>query len=93
MNKLELLNKVARVAKPAHHDLVPLEDVNTLFTETQIDSLDGIMIVMYMAIIYGIPDEIGKDFTPTTPQELFDFVEQHKTIEPESIEQAMELIK
>ena len=90
---LELLNRVARVAKPAHLKLAPITEMDIKFTETEIDSLDGMMVVMYMAIIYGIPDEIVKDFTPETPQELCDFLAAHKTIEPESIEAAMEMIK
>ena len=93
MNFLDLLNMVARVAKPAHQDLSPLDSMDTLFKDTEIDSLDGMMIVMYICIIYDIPDEVGKDFTPTTPQELFDFVEQHKQRDPASIEEAKEMIK
>jgi acyl carrier protein len=89
MNFLDLLNRVTVLAKPAHHDFTPLDNMATPFTETEIDSLDGMMIVMYIAIIYGIPDDDVKEFTSATPQELFDFVEQHKTKTPESIEQAM----
>lgn len=93
MNFLDLLNMVARVAKPAHQDLSPIDSMDTLFKDTEIDSLDGMMIVMYICIIYDISDDVGKDFTPTTPQELFDFVEQHKQRDPESIEAAKEMIK
>ena len=93
MNFLDLLNMVARVAKPAHQDLSPIDSMETLFKDTEIDSLDGMMIVMYICIIYDIPDEVGKDFTPTTPQELFDFVEQHKQRDPASIDEAKEMIK
>jgi acyl carrier protein len=93
MNFLELLNRVARVAKPVHHDLVPLESMDERFENTSIDSLDGILIVMYMSEIYGIADEVSKDFNPQTPQELYDFIQQHKTIEPESVEAAIGKIK
>lgn len=93
MNFLDLLNRVARLAKPAHQDLSPIDSMDTLFKDTEIDSLDGMMIVMYIAIIYGISDDDSKDLTPTTPQELFDFVEQYKTQVPESIDAAMELVK
>ena len=93
MNFLELLNKVARVAKPAHADLAPIESMDEKFTDTDIDSLDGIMVVMYFSIIYGIPDDLVKDFHPQTPQELSDFVDVHKTTEPESIDAALEMIK
>lgn len=93
MNFLDLLNMVAREARPAHHTLSPMTDMETPFTETEIDSLDGLMIVMYMSIIYGIEDDLVKEFHPETPQILFDFLEQHKTQNPESIEHAKELIK
>jgi acyl carrier protein len=93
MNFLDLLNMVAREARPAHHALSPMTDMETPFTETEIDSLDGLMIVMYMSIIYGIEDDLVKEFHPETPQILFDFLEQHKTQDPESIEHAKEMIK
>ena len=93
MNFLDLLNAVARYAKPAHQDLRPIDDVNTPFTETDIDSLDGMMIVMYFSIIYGIPDEEVKEFHPKTPHELEQFIEHMKMQDPESIEAAMEMIK
>lgn len=93
MNFLDLLNMVARTAKPAYQDLKHIDNMETLFKETDIDSLDGMMIVMYICIIYDIPDDVGKDFTPTTPQELYDFVQQHKQRDPESIEAAQEMIK
>jgi hypothetical protein len=93
MNFLDLLNMVAREARPAFRDLAPLESMDTPFTETELDSLDGLMVVMYMSIIYGIEDDLVKEFHPETPQILFDFLEQHKTQDPESIEHAKELIK
>lgn len=93
MNFLQLLNAVARVAKPAHRDLAPIDDMDVKFTETDIDSLDGMMVVMYFAIIHDIEDDLVKDFHPETPQQLHDFIEQHKKRDPESIEAALEMIK
>ena len=61
MNFLDLLNMVAREAKPAHRDLTPLDSMDILFKDTDIDSLDGMMIVTYIAIIYDIPDDVAKD--------------------------------
>lgn len=93
MNFLELLNGVARVAKPAHLDLAPIDDMDVKFTETEIDSLDGMMVVMYFAIIYDIPDDLVKDFHPETPQELCNFIAANKKRDPESINAALEMIK
>jgi hypothetical protein len=41
------------------------------------------MIGVYMAEIYGIPDEIAKEMQPTTVQEYLDFINLHKTKEPQ----------
>lgn len=94
MNFLDLLNQVARFAKPMHQDLTPMHSMDQPFTETEIDSLDGLMIMMYMSVIYDIPDtDESRDFVPTTPQEMLDYIEKNKQRECESIEWAMEMIK
>lgn len=93
MNFIELLNKVARVARPAHHEFIPIESMDEKFEETCFDSLDMLMIGMYMGMIYDVPDEISKEFQPETVQQLYDFVQLHKVRNPESIEWALEQIK
>jgi acyl carrier protein len=93
MNFIELLNKVARVARPAHHEFVPIEQMDEKFEETCFDSLDMLMIGMFMGMIYDIDDEISKEFQPETVDELYDFIQLHKTRDPESMEWALEQIK
>ena len=93
MDFLDLLNNVARFTRPAHLNLAPLESMDQPFVETEIDSLDGLMIVMYYSIIYDIEDDLVKDFNTETPQQLADFIEKEKKRECESIEEAMEMIK
>lgn len=93
MNFLDLLNALARVAKPAHQNIAPIESMDTPFAQTDIDSLDGLLLIMFMCMVYEIPDEVSKDFNPVTPQELFDLIQLHKTKDPESIEAAVEMCK
>ena len=93
MNFIDLFNGVARVARPAHHEFVPMLAMEERFEESCFDSLDMLMIAMYMAMIYDIDDEIAKELRPETLQEMYDLVQQHKKRDPESIEWAMELIK
>lgn len=93
MNFLDLLNAVARVARPAHHEFVPITSMDEKFEESCFDSMDMMMIGMYMAMIYNIDDDIAKDLRPETPAQMLADIEQHKTQDPESIESAMELIK
>ena len=93
MDFLELLNMVAREARPAFRDLSPINSMDMPFVETEIDSLDGLMVVMYMSIIYDIEDDLVKDFHPETPHQLHDFLIEHKKREPASVEEAKEMIK
>jgi hypothetical protein len=90
---IELLNKVARVARPAHHEFVPIQSMEERFEESCLDSLDMLMVAMYMSELYGIDDEVAKELRPETVQEMLDLIVLHKTKEPESIEAAMKEIK
>ena len=90
---IELFNGVARVARPAHFEFVPITSMETKFVDSAFDSLDMLMIAMYMAEIYEIDDEIAKELHPETMQEMLDLINLHKRRDPESIAWAMELIK
>ena len=94
MDFLELFNEVTKVAKPVFADeLTPITDPNTPFKETHVDSLDLLMVVIYMCEIYGISEEVGKNAKPTCVAELQAFVEEHKTRAPESLQAALEQIQ
>jgi hypothetical protein len=90
---IELFNQVARVARPAHHEFVPVTSMDERFVDTCFDSLDMLLIAMYMAEIYDIDDEIAKELHPESMQEMLDEINKHKKRDPESIEWAMEKIK
>lgn len=93
MNEIDLFNQVARLARPAFRDYVPIETLEIPFPETGLDSMDAVMISIYLCEIYNVPEEVAKEFSFTTPAELFALCKQHKTREPESVESAMELVK
>jgi hypothetical protein len=93
MNELELFNQVARIAKPPHSQFTPFKSFEAPFSGSDVDSLDGLLIIMYMCMIYGIGDDTAKDFYPANPKEMFDFIHHNKTQEPESLEAAVELCK
>lgn len=90
---LSLVTEVAKVAKPMHKDTVSVDDMDTLWPEFGVDSLDCIMIFIYMCDLYGIPEEIGKTLMAKTPRELQTFLYQHKTKEPTSLQEAVESIQ
>lgn len=93
MDQLELFHAVARVAKPAHLSYTPIFSLETSFVDGGLDSLDVLLICVYFSELYGIDAEVAKTMLPTTPKEIFDFVEIHKTKEPSSVAEAVEQIK
>jgi len=93
MDFIELFNKIARHARPAHLEYVPLTSMEERFAESTLDSLDMMMMAFYLCEIYDIDDEIAKEMHPETMQELLDAINLHKKRDPESMEWAMEFIK
>lgn len=93
MDFLELLHEVGRIAKPMHQDTLARPEWDTPLNEVGFDSLDMLMVALYMCDIYGISEEIGKTMQVKTATELKAFVDQHKTREPQSLEEALERVK
>ena len=94
MDFLELFNAVVKVVKPAFAgQLKPITDPFAPLKGTHVDSLDMLMVVIYMCELYGISEEVGKEAKPTTVAELQAVLEQHKTKEPGSVKEALEQIQ
>ena len=94
MNFIELFNMVSVVARPAHADKVAAVSMEETFQEMGLDSLDGLVMLMYFCELYGIPDDDEtKGWHPTTVQEVYDLLMSRKTQEPASVEEAREAIK
>ena len=90
---IELFNMVARVAKPVHMSFTPASAMEEEMANLGLDSLDGLVMMMYLTELYGIDDETCKEWHPKTVQEVYDLLMAHKTMEPESVEKAKEQIK
>jgi acyl carrier protein len=93
MDFLTLVHEIGKIAKPFHQDDLEVPDWETPFNEIGFDSLDLLVVGLYVTDIYGIPEEVGKTMQVKNCQELKVFVDQHKTQEPESLEAALESIK
>lgn len=90
MDFLDLLHEVGKLAKPMYKDTVQkIPSLDTPFKQTDYDSLDMLVVFMYVCDVYGISEEVGKELTAKTPAELLDFVSKHKTTDPQTLEQAM----
>lgn len=93
MDHLELFNRLARMARPAHADYTPIASLDIPFPETGLDSMDGLMLSVFYADIYGVPEAISKELSFTTPSELVAEILKHKTKEPASVEAALEAVQ
>jgi len=93
MNFIEIFNYVAKVARPAHTKASIAESMDDVFQDIGLDSLDGLVMLMYFDELYGIADEVSKEWSPKSVQELHDLVMANKTKEPASMEEVIEVCK
>jgi acyl carrier protein len=92
INFVELFNAVARVSKPLHPDFNNAKAMSDKMSEIGIDSLDGLLMMMFFCEVYGIDPELTKEWYPTTVQEIYDLLQENKKSEPSSIEDAIKAI-
>ena len=90
MDFLEIFNAAAKVAKPMN--FAEVESKDKPFKDTNIDSLDLLMVTVYMCELYGISEEVGKNLKPTNVADIEAFVTQHATKHPASVQEAVENI-
>ena len=90
MDFLELVHEVGKLAKPMHKESLEIPDWESPFNELGYDSLDMLMVALYICDIYGIPEEVGKTMQVKNCTELKAFVDEHKTKEPQSVAAAIE---
>lgn len=94
MNFIDLFNMVAVVARPAHAGKTHATSMDEKLADIGIDSLDGLVMMMYLCELYGIPDDDEtKGWHPETVQQVHDLLMSRKTKEPASVEEAEKAIK
>ena len=59
-------------------------------TGVQTCALPILMIGVFLSDAYGVPEEIAKEMKPITAGGYLEFLENHKTKTPASIEQAIQ---
>lgn len=92
MDKLELFNNVVKQARPASFDEIKAVSLDETFKDIGLDSLDTIMILIYFAEIYGVPEEVAKELQPTNIGECFTLYEAKATKHPQTVEEAIKNI-
>ena len=90
---LQVFNIVAKAAKPIHSSFNVAKSLNDKLIDLQLDSLDNLVMGMYLFELYGIDEEKGQECHPETVNEYYIFLMEHKTTEPKSIEEIKEQIQ
>lgn len=86
---LELLAGVVKLATPNNSNSVNITSLDTPIVDSGLDSLDVIMVSIYLSDVYGVPEEIAKTMSVETVRQMFEFMEANKTKEPTSVESAL----
>jgi len=93
MDKLELFNALIAVVTPVNSMGARADSLGDLLNVTGLDSLDLLMMGIYLGDIYGVPEEELKLLQPITVKDMFDFMEQRKTKElPATVQEAVEMV-
>lgn len=92
---LKLFNGVIKIAKPISTDASFAKSLEDVFADMDLDSLDFLLLGVYMGEIYGVPEEVMKEKRPDikTVQDFFEFVKKHKTKDVTSVEEVLEAVK
>jgi acyl carrier protein len=93
MDKLELFNGLIAIVTPVNSMGAEATSLDQPLAETGLDSLDLLMMAIYLSDIYGVPEEIAKTMQPVTVGDMFVFMEEHATKTPTNIHEAIESVK
>lgn len=93
---LEIIKEVAKLARPVSADEMVLDNLDVLLKDTGLDSLDFLMVGVYMSDIYGVSEEDLKNMQMTetsTIRDMFTYMQEHATKHPANLEEALASIK
>jgi acyl carrier protein len=89
MDHVALFNELVKVIKVVGGEGVQATSKDDNLTDIGLDSLDIVMLHMYVSELYGLDDEAAKNIPIDTVEAAFTYAEEHSTRKPESIEEAM----
>ena len=93
MDKIKLFNALIGIVVPVNSMGAKAESLEQPLSETGLDSLDMLMMGIYLSDIYGVDEEVAKTMQVTTVNDMFVFMEQHATKTPTSVQESLDSIK
>jgi acyl carrier protein len=86
---IQLLNGLGRYVKPRPHAFRPVATLNDPLEDAGLDSLDIVLLTVYVCEIFGIAEALGKSLTPRNFDDVAQFVSLHQTRLPSSVDAAL----
>lgn len=93
MDYLRLFNEIIKIATPLNSNKAEVTSLEQLLADTGLDSLDLLMVGIYLAEVYGVSEEVAKQMQPKTVSDMVEYMKTHKTKEPLSVEEAIKSIQ
>jgi acyl carrier protein len=93
MDFLQLFNGVVDLAKPVSAADSHASSMQDQLPDLKLDSLDTIMLAMYLGEIYGIEEDVMREMQAATVADLQAFLEARKTRTPTDVEAELERVK
>ncbi len=93
MDKLELFNALITVVTPLNSNGAHADSLDQPLADTGLDSLDLLMMAIYLSDLWGAPEEAVKNMQPVTVGDMIEHIIANKTKEPPAtITEALELV-
>ena len=94
------MNYIIKLARPISADELNITILDVDVKDTGLDSLDFLMIGVYLNDVYGVseedlkmmrpkPPEEGEERKPFTVRDIFDYMEKHSTKQPTNLKEAI----
>lgn len=90
---IRLFNACAVLAKTPSNPPVAAGSLDDLFPDLNIDSLDGLILGMYLCEAFGVPEEVGKTMQVRSVGETRDFLVANATIQQINVENVISGLK
>lgn len=99
-DKIELMNHVIKLARPVSADDLKITSLDTEMKDTGLDSLDFLMVGVFLGDVYGLSEEDLKGLQPKPPAEgeepkpftlrdMLNYMEHHATKKPTNLKEAI----
>jgi acyl carrier protein len=90
---INLINGVIALARPVSADEVKIDTLDIGIADAGLDSLDYLMVGIYLSDVFGLTEEQIKEMKVATVREMLDYMLARKTKEPSSVEEALKSIQ